>query len=248
MCRSNGFPIRADLLSDPRKTLTYIEKALLPLLASLDRAGCTGGQCLIEIINEPEWCIDDPRLDRCPGGICVRTMHMQRFIALTTAAVHAHSTMRVTVGSASLKWNSDGTADGRSVARLWSDTELQSAYDTAFAAPSEGGATSPPPPPPRVFACERWCQQRYADAHCHETGCLGCDWCVGYLERSGHGGASSGVLDAAAVSRLRTAVAGGKPTLDLYNTRTHARVQTRRAIAARSVACTLLATRGRGSD
>jgi hypothetical protein len=53
MCRSNGFPIRADLLSDAAKTLSYVETALLPLLASMEAAGCGGGRCLIEIINEP---------------------------------------------------------------------------------------------------------------------------------------------------------------------------------------------------
>ena len=55
MCRSNGFPIRSDLISDLSKTLGYIQAALLPLLSSLDAAGCGEGRCLIEIINEPEW-------------------------------------------------------------------------------------------------------------------------------------------------------------------------------------------------
>ena len=51
---------------------------------------------------------------------------------VTGSAQHARSSLRVTVGSASLKWNAEGTRDGRSVARLWSDAALQAAYDAAW--------------------------------------------------------------------------------------------------------------------
>ena len=215
MCRSNGFTIRADLLSDLAKTQSYIQNGLLPLLKSLDTAGCGNGNCLIEIMNEPEWCIDDPRLDRCPGGICVTANQMQRFIALTTAAVHAHSSMRVTVGSASLKWNADAPKDGRSVARLWSDEELQAAFDSAFV---DNHGLAPPPPPPKQLSCERWCNARYADAHCHETGCLGCGWCLDRPKATAGVSAIPSLSTSEIRNRLRSAVGSGRPSLDLYNT------------------------------
>ena len=158
MCRNNGSPIRSPLLSDRAMSLSYIEHALLPLLTSLEAAGCGGGRCLLEIMNEPEWCIDDPRLDRCPAGTCVAAAHMQRFVALTTAAIHSHSTLRVTVGSASLKWSASNTSDGRSVANLWSDAALSAAYDGALSAAAERAS---PPPPPLVLSCDGWCQSRY---------------------------------------------------------------------------------------
>jgi hypothetical protein len=140
---------------------------------------------------------------------------MQRFIALCTAAVHAHSSLKVTVGSASLKWNADATADGRSVARLWSDAALDDAFTAAFAPPSAATA-SPPPPPPLPARCERWCTARYADAHCRETACLGCGFCADRPQPAATSAAPP--LGAALISRLRAAVASGRPTLDLYNT------------------------------
>ena len=230
MCRNNGSPIRSSLISDRTKTMHYIHAALLPLLRSLDAAGCGGGRCVLEVINEPEWCIDDPRLDRCPAGTCVSAAHMQRFVALVAAAAHTHSDLRVTVGSASLKWAAPHTPDGRSVANLWSDDALTAAFDAALS--SSASTVSSPPPPPLVLSCDRWCQERYADAHCGETGCLGCSWCTSRsrlsVSSSYSGSATLATtvgdwrdepLDAATVTeRLRAAVGrGARPTLDLYN-------------------------------
>ena len=132
LCRSNGFPVRADLISDASKTSSYVEHALRPLLRLLDEAGCE--HCLIEVINEPEWCVDDPRLDKCSGAECVSAAAMQRFVATVTAEVHAHSPLRkVTVGSASLKWSAP-TTNGRSVAHLWADESLLGAAAAATSA------------------------------------------------------------------------------------------------------------------
>ena len=125
MCRRNGFPLRDDLIRDAAKTRSYVENALRPLLQSLDDAECE--HCIIEIINEPEWCIEDSRLDRCPGSVCVPKAAMQTFVATLTSTIHAHSPLRkVTVGSASLKWSAP-TSNGRSVANLWADAELLAA-------------------------------------------------------------------------------------------------------------------------
>jgi len=226
MCRSNGFPVRADLIADPSKTLSYVEAALLPLLGSLEAAGCVNGRCLVEIINEPEWCIDDPRLDRCGNSECVSASQMQRFVALCTAAVHAHSALQVTVGSASLKWNAETTADSRSVARLWSDSLLQHALSQALAEPAgQPLASAPAPPSPSTGGgtCESWCTSRYADAHCKETKCKGCMFCI-KRPRPGARLAPAIPLSASALNRLRTLIRApgdgesARPTLDLYNT------------------------------
>ena len=116
LCRSNGFPVRSSLIADAAKTASYIEHALKPLLSILDDSGCE--HCILEIINEPEWCIDDDRLDKCQAASCVSTSQMQRFVATLSAAIHTHSpTRKVTVGSASLKWSAP-TSNGRSVSPL----------------------------------------------------------------------------------------------------------------------------------
>ena len=132
MCRSNGFPVRADLISDAAKTASYVSNALEPLLEIIDD-GCE--HCILEVMNEPEWCTDDPRLDRCVSTTCVSTREMQRFVATITAAIHRHSpTRKVTVGSASLKWSAP-SANGRSVANLWSDDEMTAAARAAGLSP-----------------------------------------------------------------------------------------------------------------
>ena len=131
MCKSEGFPIRSELISDSAKTQSYVQNALRPFLVLLDDTGCE--HCIIEVMNEPEWCVDDPRLDRCPGTTCVTAASMQAFIATIVAEVHAHSSARkVTVGSASLKWSAP-TTNGRSVTNLWGDAELLAAGRAAAA-------------------------------------------------------------------------------------------------------------------
>jgi hypothetical protein len=52
---------------------------------------------------------------------------MQRFCAMIAAAIHQNSSKMVTVGSASLKWNSD--LNPPCVGNLWSDAALQAAYN-----------------------------------------------------------------------------------------------------------------------
>lgn len=79
---------------------------------------------LIEVINEPEWCMSDMS-DACKTTQCVKHVEMQRFVAMIAEAVHKHSSLKVTVGSASLKW--DSTAPYAS-AQYWSDKALKEAY------------------------------------------------------------------------------------------------------------------------
>lgn len=110
-----------DLISSSEKTADYISNALTPLLKSLDGYS----NVIIEVINEPEWCIDEVP---CTTDECVTASDMQRFVAQQAVAIHAQG-FKCTVGSAALKWNSDaGSAEGN----YWSDEALQAQVnDTA---------------------------------------------------------------------------------------------------------------------
>ena len=162
MCKNEGFPLRIDLVADVAKTQSYIERALNPLLDALKATGCADdASCLVEVYNEPEWCVTDkPQgLDQCQGVQCVTAAEMQRFVAALTYAIHLRTPrVKVTVGAASLKWSTDRTKDGRGVAALWTDAALTRAHadyrDRAARSlhKAKGGATLPPkgvPLPPR---------------------------------------------------------------------------------------------------
>ena len=117
MCKREGASsTKAALITDADATQSYIDSALEPLLASL--AGAEN--VLIEVINEPEWCVAG---DDCTADECVPLADMQRFVSSHAIAAHAAG-LKVTVGSASLKWNSDG---GSGLANYWSDAALQAA-------------------------------------------------------------------------------------------------------------------------
>ncbi len=107
---------RADLITDPAKTQSYIDKALRPLLEA------TAEYCNIlawEVINEPEWAMDIPfagtTSNVLPAG------DMQRFVAMCAQAVHETTDHMVTVGSAGLRFINDiyFKADN-----YWHDTDL----------------------------------------------------------------------------------------------------------------------------
>lgn len=117
----------ADLIQDMNKTSSYIHHALLPIL----RAIGDDPNVIIEVINEPEWCL----LGTCTTDQCVSVAHMQRFTAAIASAVHVSSPLLVTTGCASLKWMSKHARPESGEAFLWSDGALQSAYPA-------GGASS----------------------------------------------------------------------------------------------------------
>jgi len=62
-----------------------------------------------EVMNEPEWLIENK---------FVQLGDLQRFVAMIAEAVHKNSNKYITVGSASLKWNSNVNP---AVANYWSD-------------------------------------------------------------------------------------------------------------------------------
>ena len=108
----------ADLISNVTKTDSYVENALKPMLELLQGAN----HVVIEVINEPEWCMKSS----CDADECVEVSEMQRFTAKIAEAVHLHSTLRVTTGSASLKFSSM-----RGEASYWNDASLHAAYPSS---------------------------------------------------------------------------------------------------------------------
>lgn len=115
----------ANLIRDTALTRTYIDKVLIPLVKRYD----TNDHLFAwEVINEPEWSM------KIKGGASttdnVDAHEMQRFVGLIAAAVHRNSTKMVTVGSASVKYNSDVPG---AIKNYWSDIELRNAANDSLA-------------------------------------------------------------------------------------------------------------------
>lgn len=131
MCKNSEFPgqtLRTGLIADAAKTASYVENALKPLLAALKPPAVAAGAVLVEVINEPEWCM---KVDGgCTADACVEAAQMQRFVGSVAAAVH-EAGLKVTVGSSSLKWDAPG---GSGTGNLWDDTALRSAAAAGVAA------------------------------------------------------------------------------------------------------------------
>ncbi|MCB8968661.1 MAG: cellulase family glycosylhydrolase [Ardenticatenaceae bacterium] len=121
-----------DLIVENAKRQSFINNALIPMLdhpiaGTSYTVGTHPNVIAWDIINEPEWGIVES------GGVDpdisnpVTLAQMQRFVAEIAAAIHQHSNQLITVGSASLKWNSDTVLGG--TANWWADEDL-----TPFAA------------------------------------------------------------------------------------------------------------------
>jgi len=115
MCKqeiSNGF--HPDLITDASKTQSYIDKALMPMLQALKNFE----NVVYEVINEPEWCIKET-----PGTTValVPLVQMQRFVGMIANAIVKNSPHKVTVGSASLKWDAKNPPG---VGNWWSDASI----------------------------------------------------------------------------------------------------------------------------
>ena len=118
---SNG--LHSDLISNQTKTQSYIDNALnamVSLISNYDNV-------VWEVINEPEWCIQQTPPSTLTS---VPLNEMQRFVAMIASAIHQQSNykQKVTVGSASLKWNSNVSP---AVGNWWNDSSLQSAYSSS---------------------------------------------------------------------------------------------------------------------
>jgi hypothetical protein len=121
MCKNSGSccPPRTSLITDATHSQSYIDKALIPMLNVLKNYD----HVIIEVANEPEWCI------RGPGNTDQQAdlSQWQRFTAMIAAAVHSHSKLKVTTGASALKWNSDAVPPAE--ANYWSDRALRAAYN-----------------------------------------------------------------------------------------------------------------------
>lgn len=116
-----------NLIVDDTARQSFIHNALLPVLnhpvaGTPYTLGTHPNIVAWEVINEPEWGITE--LNAVDGNIPnpVSLAEMQEFVADIAAAIHQNSTQLVTVGSASLKWNSD-TALG-ATGNIWDDADL----------------------------------------------------------------------------------------------------------------------------
>ena len=118
---------KRDLIVDPAKRKSFIDKALIPMLRyQIPGTSYTIGNhpnvMSWEIINEPEWGISEAGSLHHSIKQPVSLAEMQRFIAEVTGAIHRNSSQLVTVGAAAMKWNS-ATAPG-AVGNWYSDAAL----------------------------------------------------------------------------------------------------------------------------
>ena len=124
--------MHANLIQDTLRTRSYINNALIPMVTRY------ANQCNLlawEIINEPEWSTT------VSGNNANITQHvsmteMQRFVGMLAEAIHQHSPKLVTLGSASIKYNSDKYDVlnlALCVGNFWKDAAIQSAYNKPLA-------------------------------------------------------------------------------------------------------------------
>ena len=122
--------MHSDLIQDTLKTKSYINNVLIPMVTRY------ANQCNLlawEIINEPEWATtvsgNNPNLSQH-----VPMTQMQRFVGMLAEAVHTYSPKMVTVGSASLKWNSDKLSFPTiCIGNFWKDAAIKGAYNKPLA-------------------------------------------------------------------------------------------------------------------
>ncbi len=122
--------MHADLIQDTLKTRSYINNVLIPMVTRY------ANQCNLvawEIINEPEWATDVSGND--PGITQHVTMtEMQRFVGMLAETIHQHSSKMCTVGSASVKYNSDiSSFPTLCVGNYWKDAAIQLTYNKPLA-------------------------------------------------------------------------------------------------------------------
>lgn len=91
----------ADVITDIAKRDTFYQQALLPLL---DQYGQNPYILAWEVMNEPEWAIDDPDIHTDMPLVRIPLDTMQDFISETTEFIHKNAHQWVTLGSASRRW------------------------------------------------------------------------------------------------------------------------------------------------
>jgi len=124
MCKqetSTGY--HPQMFTDMTVLQSYINNALIPMLTTLNKYD----NIIWEVINEPEWCIKET-----PGNTNFQATlaQMQRFAGAIADGIHKNSRQPVTLGSASLKWNS---ATPAAVGNWWNDTSLRTQFPSSDA-------------------------------------------------------------------------------------------------------------------
>lgn len=121
--------MHATLIQDSSKTRSYINNVLIPMVQRYDN------QCNLfawELINEPEWSMNIPFAGTTTQN--VNANEMQRFVGMMAEAIHQYSSKMVTVGSASLRYNSDKfDVTTPCVGNYWKDQAIQSTYNKPLA-------------------------------------------------------------------------------------------------------------------
>lgn len=105
------------MISDSSKVRTYINNYLVPYVQRYDSSNYFYA---IDLCNEPEWINQNAAEGKLPVS------YLQRFAAMCASAVHKNSSKLVTIGSASVKWNSSSKGS-QFVANWWSDANLKDA-------------------------------------------------------------------------------------------------------------------------
>ena len=116
-----------DLIVETVKRQSFIGNALIPMLqhpisGTTYTVGTHPNVLGWDIINEPEWGIAESGSVNPGISQPVSLADLRRFVAEVAAAIHQNSNQWVTLGSASLKWNSDGALGA--VGNWWSDAAL----------------------------------------------------------------------------------------------------------------------------
>lgn len=100
----------SDIIEDETKRQSFFQNALIPVI---QRYGKNPYVLAWEVINEPEWAVDDPSTQPIQDLKLVPLATMQSFITDTANLIHQNGGKGVTVGSASRVWWS-----------LWENTGL----------------------------------------------------------------------------------------------------------------------------
>ena len=118
---------RRDVIVDTEVRQSFIDNALLPMLQyPVDGSEYTIGThpnvMAWDIINEPEWGIMQSLSVDSSISQPVTLEQMQIFVAQVASTIHQNSNQLVTLGSASMKWNSDSALGA--VGNWWADQNL----------------------------------------------------------------------------------------------------------------------------
>ncbi|WP_194085933.1 cellulase family glycosylhydrolase [Candidatus Oscillochloris fontis] len=116
-----------DLIVNATKRASFINKALLPMLAypvpgTSYTIGTHPNVMGWDIFNEPEFGISDLGAVDPQISSPVTLAQMQRFIAEISGAIHRNSNQLTTVGSAAMRWNSDVSLGA--TGNVWKDSAL----------------------------------------------------------------------------------------------------------------------------